>query len=133
MKFNIALAVPIASFAVYTTSALPKGTVKRIVAGEESPPGEWHLIASLRHKGEHFCGGSHLNAVTIITAAHCGESMGGRLEDVEVPVGTNVRFPLALADSFANAHPWRLSQSALHSLLDADANLSLMQSSLGPD
>merc|ERR1711942_206242 len=46
---------------------------QRIVGGEEAEPHEFPWQVSLRRKSDnfHFCGGSVLDASTVITAAHC--------------------------------------------------------------
>jgi trypsin len=48
--------------------------VENIVGGTPvSPPFKYPWLVSLQNRGSHFCGGSLLNANTIITAAHCSQ------------------------------------------------------------
>ncbi|XP_053305154.1 chymotrypsinogen A-like [Spea bombifrons] len=45
----------------------------RIVNGEEAIPGSWPWQVSLQDRtGFHFCGGSLINELWVVTAAHCG-------------------------------------------------------------
>jgi len=43
----------------------------RIVGGEIASQGSWAWTVSLRYYGSHFCGGSILSPLFIITAGHC--------------------------------------------------------------
>ncbi|KAK3203300.1 hypothetical protein GRF29_112g843675 [Pseudopithomyces chartarum] len=43
-----------------------------IVGGEAASAGDFPFIVSLQVSGSHFCGGSLLNANTVVTAGHCG-------------------------------------------------------------
>ncbi|KAF1832667.1 trypsin-domain-containing protein [Decorospora gaudefroyi] len=45
--------------------------VDDIVGGTSAASGEFPFIVSLQRGGSHFCGGSLLNANTVVTAAHC--------------------------------------------------------------
>jgi trypsin len=48
--------------------------VENIVGGTPvNPPFKYPWLVSLQSSGSHFCGGSLLNANTIITAAHCSQ------------------------------------------------------------
>jgi trypsin len=66
-----------------------------IVGGTTAAAGEFPYIVSLQRSGSHFCGGSLLNANTVITAAHCSvSSVIGTVSGLRVRAGSNVSFPL---------------------------------------
>lgn len=44
---------------------------ERIVGGQNAVPNEWPWIVALFNSGRQFCGGSLINTVHILTAAHC--------------------------------------------------------------
>lgn len=44
---------------------------ERIVGGSNADPGEWNWIAVLFNGGRQFCGGSLIDNIHILTAAHC--------------------------------------------------------------
>lgn len=44
---------------------------ERIVGGQNADPGEWPWIAALFNAGRQVCGGSLIDNVHILTAAHC--------------------------------------------------------------
>jgi trypsin len=48
----------------------PEAPEESIVGGETAPAGAFPFIVSLQKSGSHFCGGSLLNANTVVTAAH---------------------------------------------------------------
>lgn len=43
----------------------------QIVGGSAATAGQFPYIVSVQVSGSHYCGGSLLNANTVITAAHC--------------------------------------------------------------
>ncbi len=45
----------------------------RIVGGESVSEGSWSWTVSIRYYGQHFCGGSIISPLFVITAAHCTE------------------------------------------------------------
>ena len=67
----VALAIPMLA----TARALPQleTNLHQIVGGEPAQEGEFPYIVSLQRGSSHFCGGSLLNADTVITAAHCAQ------------------------------------------------------------
>jgi hypothetical protein len=67
-----------------------------IVGGTAARAGEFPFIVSLRRaNGQHFCGGSLLNANTVITAAHCSvpKALAGPVSGITVRAGSLVRIP----------------------------------------
>ncbi|XP_055594263.1 serine protease 44 [Uranotaenia lowii] len=44
---------------------------ERIVGGHNADPNEWPWVAALFNNGRQFCGGSLIDSVHILTAAHC--------------------------------------------------------------
>lgn len=44
---------------------------KRIVGGHPTVQGEWPWIAGLFNAGRHICGGSLIDEIHVLTAAHC--------------------------------------------------------------
>ncbi|KAJ4305230.1 hypothetical protein N0V90_000761 [Kalmusia sp. IMI 367209] len=66
-----ALVAPAAVFgAAIPPSELSTQSVQ-IVGGVAASAGDFPFIVSLQQSGSHFCGGSLLNANTVVTAAHC--------------------------------------------------------------
>jgi len=57
-----------------------------IVGGTAATAGEFPYIVSLSRSGSHFCGGSLINAYTVVTAAHC--SVGQSASSVRVRAGS---------------------------------------------
>jgi trypsin len=84
MQTKLALA-----FLASTVAALPQTfstTGQQIVGGETASAGDFPFIVSLQRSGSHFCGGSLVNANTVITAAHC--STGVSASSVQVRAGS---------------------------------------------
>jgi hypothetical protein len=64
-----------------------------IVGGTTAATAEFPFIVSLQRSGSHFCGGSLINANTVVTAAHCSVSTAtGAISGLRVRVGSNVSF-----------------------------------------
>ncbi|KAB0797802.1 hypothetical protein PPYR_08795 [Photinus pyralis] len=63
----------------------------RVVGGQNAPDGAFPYQVSIRVAGEHNCGGSIIDATTILTAAHC---LSG-FEDMrmDITVGSNTLNP----------------------------------------
>jgi len=60
-----------------------------IVGGTTARAGEFPYIVSLQRSSSHFCGGSLLNANTVITAAHCSvSSVVGSVSGLRVRAGS---------------------------------------------
>jgi hypothetical protein len=77
------LAMPAVAMAV----AIPQDTVQ-IVGGVAAQQGEFPFIVSMQRSGSHICGGSLLNANTVLTAAHCAE--GQSAGNIKVRAGSLV-------------------------------------------
>ena len=91
----LARTVALAS-AVTLASALPAPPAdvnQLIVGGEDAAVGDFPYIVSLQQSGSHFCGGTLLNANTVLTAAHC--STGTSPSSVTIRAGSLVSFSLA--------------------------------------
>jgi trypsin len=59
---------------------------QEIVGGEAAVAGDFPFIVSLQRSGSHFCGGTLVNANTVVTAAHC--SVGQSAGSVQVRAGS---------------------------------------------
>jgi trypsin len=59
-----------------------------IVGGVAASAGDFPFIVSLQKSGSHFCGGSLINANTILTAAHC--AVGQTASSITVRAGSLV-------------------------------------------
>lgn len=74
-SFLAALALP----AIISGAALPQNDpdnwddfpVEDIVGGVAASAGDFPFIVSVQLSGSHFCGGTLLNANTVVSAAHC--------------------------------------------------------------
>jgi trypsin len=76
-----ALAMPAVAMAV----AIPQDTVQ-IVGGVAASQGDVPFIVSMQKSGSHICGGSLLNANTVLTAAHCAE--GQSASSIKIRAGS---------------------------------------------
>ncbi|CAD1473781.1 unnamed protein product, partial [Heterotrigona itama] len=70
---------------LFATHRFPES---QIVGGKDASNGQFPYQVSLRKSGSHFCGGSILDARTILTAAHCVSGLTN-LNSVSVHAGTN--------------------------------------------
>merc|ERR1712227_808968 len=57
-------------------------TEGRIIGGEEAPKHEFPWQVSLKSFGSHICGGSVVNKMQVITAAHCCEGQLAALDSI---------------------------------------------------
>ncbi|NP_001166087.1 serine protease 70 precursor [Nasonia vitripennis] len=72
---------------------------KRIVGGHPTVQGEWPWIAGLFNAGRHICGGSLIDEIHVLTAAHCVAQMNSwdvarltvRLGDYDIKTPHEVR------------------------------------------
>lgn len=72
----LGLSAALAGFDVSARSGIQSGqVVPLIIGGTEVPRGKYPFMASLQNEGEHFCGGSLLDARSILTAKHCVEDI----------------------------------------------------------
>ncbi|KAF1917785.1 trypsin-like cysteine/serine peptidase domain-containing protein [Ampelomyces quisqualis] len=88
----VALAVP----ALCTAAAIPQDSVPEfpegefpenpIVGGATASQGDFPYIVSIQRSGSHFCGGSLLNANTVLTAAHC--AVGQTASQLQIRAGS---------------------------------------------
>ncbi|CAO2650811.1 Nn.00g091080.m01.CDS01 [Neocucurbitaria sp. VM-36] len=78
----IALAIP----AICSAAPTPAPQENDIVGGVPSQQGNFPFIVSLQKNGAHFCGGSLLNANTVVTAAHC--AVGQTASTLKVRAGS---------------------------------------------
>ncbi|WYZ39659.1 hypothetical protein EsH8_III_001573 [Colletotrichum jinshuiense] len=86
MQFTLALAGLVSlAMAAPAPAPMPQDEVQ-IVGGTLAVAGDFPFIVSLQRSGSHFCGGSLLNANTVITAAHC--SVGQSAGSVSVRAGS---------------------------------------------
>ncbi|KAF3042682.1 hypothetical protein E8E12_007228 [Didymella heteroderae] len=83
MQYKAMIAGLLASAA--TAAPTPQDSVD-IVGGTTAQAGDFPFIVSLQRSGSHFCGGSLLNANTVITAAHC--TVGQTASSLSVRAGS---------------------------------------------
>ena len=95
-----------------------------IVGGQPAHTAEFPSIVSLgsRRYGGHFCGGTLLNARTVVTAAHCSVDMEPSV--IQVRAGTNVSH-FASPDFFNLGENMVLSVTAPDSLRTSGRNSKL--------
>ncbi|KAJ1079944.1 hypothetical protein NDU88_000167 [Pleurodeles waltl] len=60
----------------------------RIIGGKNALPAEWPWTVSLQKAGGHFCGGSIISPMWILTAAHCFHHVSA--QDLRVQVGATI-------------------------------------------
>lgn len=87
-----------------------------IVGGEAASAGEFPFIVSLQVSGSHFCGGSLVNANTVVTAGHCGVAYSA--SQVSVRAGSLVSYSslhdqFTSTDSISEQELWRNSRQGL--------------------
>ena len=85
----VALAIPALINAVPTPQWQTEGG--SIVGGVTAQSGDFPSIASLQSSGSHFCGGSLVNANTVVTAAHC--SVDQDASSIKIRLGSLVCNP----------------------------------------
>ncbi|TQW02025.1 trypsin domain-containing protein [Cordyceps javanica] len=76
MVRKAAVAIVIATLAAQTVTAVPllgRQVSTKVVGGVEAQEREFPYIVSLAKGGSHFCGGTLLDANTVLTASHCLE------------------------------------------------------------
>ncbi|KAF5004821.1 hypothetical protein FDECE_8698 [Fusarium decemcellulare] len=86
LALAVALALPAWSLAAPADPAELANKAPAIVGGQEAKLGEFPYIISLSLSGEAWCGGSLLNAKTVLTAAHCVD--GQNASDFKVRAGS---------------------------------------------
>lgn len=91
----IALAAPalISAAAIPQDPEFPEGEFPEdpIVGGTTASAGDFPFIVSIQQGGSHFCGGSLLNANTVLTAAHC--AVGQSASSLQIRAGSLVSPP----------------------------------------
>ena len=118
----VALAAP----ALISAAAIPQNdpdnwdnNSEDIVGGVAASSGDFPFIVSLQQSGSHFCGGSLLNANTVLTAGHCGYQMTA--SSITVRAGSLVRPFRRSCFAYILAHWIRLHES------DRDHSLTTLQ------
>ncbi|KAF4552574.1 Trypsin [Elsinoe fawcettii] len=79
----IALGVPALAFAA------PTPQDEFIVGGTSASTAEFPFIVSIQRSGSHFCGGTLINANTVVTAGHCTEGLS--TSGLTIRAGSNSR------------------------------------------
>lgn len=73
-----------------TAAVIPRDDLSsQIVGGVAASAGEFPYIVSLQVSNRHFCGGSLINANTVVTAAHCAEAYSA--SSITIRAGSLVR------------------------------------------
>ena len=76
--------VPVLFLCVFLAS-IPEFMTNKIVGGQTAPrPIPWQV--SIRSHGSHFCGGTILDATTVLSAGHCFD--GGNRNGLSILAGT---------------------------------------------
>lgn len=57
--------------APHSADSIQKGSIMRIVGGQNTIPNSWPWQVSLQVSGRHECGGSLIDSIHVLTAAHC--------------------------------------------------------------
>ncbi|KAF1957862.1 insect inhibitor with A fungal trypsin [Byssothecium circinans] len=84
------LLVALAAPALALAAAIPQDASVQIVGGVAASAGDFPFIVSVQTTGgSHFCGGSLLNANTVITAGHCAQGMSA--SSVQIRAGSLTR------------------------------------------
>ena len=102
-KYFFILCFCLASDVCPQTCGLPSITPRstKIINGDTAVPNSWPWLVSLRFgtasKSSHFCGGSLIDATTVITAADCVDGKNSFF----VAVGTNYLNENITANAFA--------------------------------
>jgi trypsin len=97
----VALAIP----AICTAAAIPQDPTfpegefpdEPIVGGTTAAAGDFPFIVSIQKSGSHFCGGSLLNANTVLTAAHC--AVGQTASSIKIRAGSLVSPNVSLSST----------------------------------
>jgi trypsin len=88
----VALAVPAicSAAAIPQDPSFPEGDFpeEHIVGGVAASAGDAPFIVSVQRSGSHFCGGSLLNANTVLTAAHCAAAVNSNPSGITVRAGS---------------------------------------------
>lgn len=84
------LALPILAMAAPTPTP-QDSQISEIVGGEDAEIGEFPSLVAVVYEDGKWCGGSLLNADTVVTAAHCTEY---EASSYSIRAGTNVRLPV---------------------------------------
>jgi hypothetical protein len=97
----VALAIP----AICTAAAIPQDPTfpegefpdEPIVGGTTAAAGDFPFIVSIQKSGSHFCGGSLLNANTVLTAAHC--AVGQTASSIKIRAGSLVSSSISVSST----------------------------------
>lgn len=74
---------------------LSPGKTPRIIGGGDADPGDWPWMAALiessntSNKSGHFCGGSLIHPLWVVSAGHCGYPDIDNPQNVEIIIGIN--------------------------------------------
>ncbi|KAF2791175.1 trypsin [Melanomma pulvis-pyrius CBS 109.77] len=116
----VALAIPAVSIA----AIIPQGS--QIVGGVAASQGDFPFIVSLQtSSGSHFCGGSLLNANTVLTAGHC--TVGQTASSLRVRAGSLNR---ASGGTLVSVSSIKVHPSFSSSTLDSDVAIWKLATSI---